>query len=386
MPKLGLGLGPSFINRNIFDIFLPPLTIDSGVLKLNSVPFSGVGVNYYSAFERVLYNVNNSASYDNGFKILKDFKIPFVRLDISGYWPIYTQLFFNNRTEYFNMLDGVVNSALRNNIGLIPTFFWTIFTYSDLAGERLDQIAVTESNTRQRMREFATEVINRYKKSTAIWAWEFGNEWNLGVDLPNGASFLPTLTALGNPATRDPVRDDLSTDIMLPALVEFGNIAKQLDPKRPISTGHSLPRPSQWHQDQWKRGLLPIGSMWDTDTNAEAEEITLRHNPIPYDFVSYHYYYSDISRLANYTNYAKNAGRVPFVGEFGTEPAQETSFLTLLSTVTANAPIGAVWVYDRPAYNLNGTIASFSNDPYNITSTNNRSWMLSAIAGLPTAT
>ena len=47
-----------------------PLTVHSdGTLRLDNRPFTGVGVNYYSAFERVLDN-SGDTSYDAGFEAL----------------------------------------------------------------------------------------------------------------------------------------------------------------------------------------------------------------------------------------------------------------------------------------------------------------------------
>lgn len=93
-------------------------------------------------------------------------------------------------------------SAEKHGVGLIPCLFWTTFAMSDLAGERRDQLAVESSLTRQKMREFATVVIERYRASPAIWAWEFGNEWNLAVDLPNAAELLPPTHRNFFPANR----------------------------------------------------------------------------------------------------------------------------------------------------------------------------------------
>jgi hypothetical protein len=342
-----------------------PLTVQAdGTLRLDNRPFTGVGVNYYSAFYRVLENANDT-SYDAGFAALGRWGVPFARLDVSAYWPVNANLFFTNRTEYFRRLDGVVASAERHGVGLVPSLFWTTFTFSDLAGERLDQLAVSNSVTRQKMREFATEVVNRYKHSRAIWAWEFGNEWSLAVDLPNGTEFLPpTWTNLGNPPTRDPVRDVLATDTILPAMLDIGRLIKKLDPGRPLSTGHAMSRPSQWHQDQWKRGLLPIGSAWNTDSVAQAEEITLRQCPDPYDLLSVHIYESDTQRLPNFATFATRAGKALFAGEFGTAPADNAKYASMLTAVHAHSPLAAVWVFDR------------SVDDFNITTTNARSWML----------
>jgi hypothetical protein len=347
-----------------------PLTVQSdGTLRLDNRPFTGVGVNYYSAFERVLDNSSNT-TYDAGFEALSRWGVPFARLDVSGYWPSKTRMFFTNRTEYLRRLDGVVASAERHGVGLIPSLFWTTFTFPDLAGEHLDQLAVSSSVTRQKMREFATEIVNRYKDSRAIWAWEFGNEWTLAVDLPNGAEFLPpTYTHLGNPATRDPVRDVLATDIILPAMLEFANLVNELDPGRPISTGHATPRSSQWHQDQWKRGLLDINSSWSTDSSEQAREIALRHCPDPFNLLSIHVYGSDPERLPLFASAASGAGKALFAGEFGTPAGQDAQYVSMLAAVRDYSPLAAVWVFDRPK----------PVNEYNITITNSRSWMLRSL-------
>jgi hypothetical protein len=347
-----------------------PLKVKAdGTLLLNDQSFTGTGVNYYSAFNRTIDNANDF-SYDDGFAKLAQLGIPFARLDISGYWPKNTKLFFTDRAEYFRRLDGVVASAKQHGVGLIPSFFWTIFTFSDLAGEHLDQLGVSNSLTRQMMREFTTEIVNRYKTSTAIWAWEFGNEWTLAVDLPNGPDHLPpTWTSLGNPATRDPVRDLLTTDLMLAAMRDFGSIVSTLDPGRPISTGHATPRPSQWRMDQWKRGFLPIYQVWGgsyADTNAQVKEIMLRHCPPPFNMMSVHIYENDQQRLPLFSSIASSSGKALFVGEFGTSPAEESKYMSMRSAVRSNSRLSAVWVYDRP------------EDAFNITTTNSRSWMLNA--------
>ena len=341
-----------------------PLTVQTnGNLQLDNRPFTGVGVNYFSAFERALDN-SADTSFEAGFATLGRWGVPFTRLDLSGYWPSKANLFFTNRPEYFRRLDRLVASAEQNGVGLIPSLFWTTFTISDLAGERLDQLAVSNSVTRQLMREFTTEIVNRYKNSRAIWAWEFGNEWNLAVDLPNATEWLPpTLTELGNPPTRDSVRDVLATDTILPAMVEFANLVRELDPSRPISTGHAMSRPSQWHQDQWKRGLLLVNFAWATDSLVQAEAIALRQCPAPYDLLSVHVYENDTQRLPNFAGFAARAGKALFAGEFGTPAGAEGNFASMLAAVRTHSPLAAVWVFDR------------SVDEYNITEANVRSWM-----------
>ncbi len=343
-----------------------PLTVQSdGALRLNNRPFTGVGVNYYSAFERVL-DKSSDTTCDAGFEALGRWGVPFARLDISGYWPVKLNLFFTNRVEYFRRLDGVVASAERHGVGLIPSLFWTTFAIPDLAGERHDQMAVSNSVTRQMMREFATEIVNRYKDSRAIWAWEFSNEWNLAVDIPNYTDFLPTDTSRGNPATRDPVLDLVATDTILPAMVEIATLIKSLDPGRPLSTGHAMSRPFQWHLDQWRRGLIPIDFVYNDDSPAQAEEIALRHCPDPFDLLSIHVYGAEPPRVGDFAGFAARAGKALFVGEFGTPPDSEANYAAMLTAVRTHSPLAAVWVFDRPK----------PRDEYNITTTNSRSWML----------
>ena len=341
---------------------------DKGAVMLDGKPFSGVGVNFYSAFERTLENPADTGSED-GFRELARLGIPFARVDFSGHWPGKAALFFNDREEFFRRLDGVVASAEKHGVGLIPCIFWTTFAFPDLAGEHLDQLAVNNSVTREKMREFATAVIERYKSSPAIWAWEFGNEWNLAVDLPNATDWLPpTHTALGNPSTRDPQRDILTTDTILPAMEEFGQIVRRLDPGRPISTGHAMSRPAQWHLDQWRKGVLSAEKAWTTDSPDQAAEIALRQCPDAYDLLSVHVYGDDPDRLPVFAEVAADNGKALFVGEFGTTPEDDAAFAPMLEEVK-QAPLSAVWVYDR------------ANDEYSMTGGNGRAWMLDLLKG-----
>jgi hypothetical protein len=214
------------------------------------------------------------------------------------------------------------------------------------------------------MREFATEIVNRYKHSRAIWAWEFSNKWNLAFDIPNYTDFLPTDPSLGNPATRDPVLDFVATDTALPAMVEIATLIKSLDPGRPLSTGHAMSLPHQWHLDQWRRGRIPLDNADNDDSPAEAEEIALRHCPDPFDLLSIHVYGTEPPRVRDFAGFASRAGKALFVGEFGTPPDSEANYAAMLTAVRTHSPLAAVRAFDRPA------------DEYNITTSNERSWML----------
>ena len=104
-----------------------------GELLLRGVPFRGIGVNYYDAFTRMLGQTART-NYDAGFRELAAKRIPFARFSAGGYWPLDWGLYQTNRSEYFARLDGVVQSAARHGIGLIPSFFWDMSTVPDLVG------------------------------------------------------------------------------------------------------------------------------------------------------------------------------------------------------------------------------------------------------------
>jgi hypothetical protein len=349
------------------DFQIPALTIENGVLKLNGNTFSGIGVNHHRLVqERVLADPQNF-SYLNGITQLALFKIPFARVGLNFY-PIDANIFFNDRNKYYERIDGLIDLFSKCNIGLILVFSWRHYTFCDIAGENVDQLGNPNSLTRALLREFVSEVVNRYKTSRIVWAWEMGNEWNLSADLPNATNHLPpTNTSQGNPSTRDPVRDILVTDDMLSTMIDIGTLVKSLDPKRPLSTGHSLSRDSQWHQDQWQRGFIPIQNAWDDDSPEEAEIMAIRHCPDPYDLFSAHVYPYNYPKLEEFAGYATNMEKPLFVGEFGTSVAEEADFGAVLSTVKTYAPISALWTYDRPS------------DTFNVSTTNSRKWMFQAI-------
>ena len=91
-----------------------------GELLLRGVPFRGIGVNYYDAFTRTLGQPART-NYDAGFRELAARRIPFARFSAGGYWPRDWGLYQTNRAEYFARLDGVVRSAERHGVGLIPS-------------------------------------------------------------------------------------------------------------------------------------------------------------------------------------------------------------------------------------------------------------------------
>lgn len=344
----------------------PPLTVSGeGVLLRDGQPYRALGVNFFDAFARVLRSGDVTAT-DAGFAELAGLGIPFARFMGCGFWPSDTKLYREDRAEYFRRFDLVVKSAEAHGIGLIPSLCWNFATVPDLAGEPMDQWGHRDSRTIATMREYVSAVVGRYKDSRAIWAWELGNEFNLGANLPNAAQHRPPVWPnLGTAKSRSE-RDQWTYEQLHVAYTEFGQAVRALDPDRPLSTGDSLLRPSAWHNWQERS--------WKQDTPEQAAELLKLNNPDPLNLVSVHAYGDCVEQLKQTAATCRALRKPLFVGEFGspkTGAASEAEFARLLQAVQdVQAALAAVWVYN---YNP-------QDKDWNVTTTNPRSYQLRALS------
>jgi len=337
------------------------LTINAeGEVLLGGQPYRGVGVNYFDCFLRTLKKANDT-TYDAGFAVLQAKGIPFARFCATGFWPQDMELYRVDRAEYFRRLDGVVASAEKHGIGLIPSLFWYYACVPDLVGESCDQWANSTSKTRAWMREYIREIVTRYRDRRTIWAWEFGNEYSLHADLPNAQDHRPAVHPnLGTAAARS-ARDDLTFAMVAKAFAAFGDEVRKYDPHRPILTGDSMLRRSAWHQMKENK--------WTADSTEQFAEMLTLMNPDPVNLISLHLYEFDESRVAAALQIAKKLKKPLFVGEFGASgdaPEQRDKYRRLLKTIEDGAvPLAALWVFDycRQA-------------DFNVTADNARSWQL----------
>jgi inosine-uridine nucleoside N-ribohydrolase len=318
----------------------PPLGLSSrhGVLLKDGVPYRGVGVNYFDVFARTLREPNDT-SYDEGFRVLAEHRIPFARFMCTGYWPAEMKLYRQDKERYFKLLDGVVRSAQKHGVGLIPSLFWYMPMVPDLVGEPCDQWGNPQSKTHEFMRTYVREVVTRYQDSPAIWGWEFGNEYNLDADLPNAKEHLPPIVPnLGTPPTRGD-RDILTHEMIRTAFREFAKAVHTYDRTRIVCTGNSIPRPSAWHQ--MREGT------WAKDSPGQFAEMLAGDNPDPVDTISVHIYADAVDRFAEA---ARRIGKPLLVGEFGEPgegPQTKERFESLLRRMEeSEVPLAALWVFD----------------------------------------
>ncbi len=150
-------------------------------------------------------------------------------------------------------MDLVVRCAEKNNVGLIPSLFWRLATVSEVVGEGRDQLGNPASKANQFIRQFTTEMVQRYADSPAIWGWEFGNEANLGVDLPQAQERGPPGSIMA-PGRQSAEGQRLTSKGLRTAYAVFAKTVRKMDASRIIEPGTSLPRPYAWHLQRGLRG------------------------------------------------------------------------------------------------------------------------------------
>jgi len=351
---------------------------DQGRVLKDGKPYRAIGVNYFNAFLRNIQDADDT-SYREGFDELAKRGIPFIRFNAGGFWPKEWRLYRDDPEEYFRRMDAFVAAAEEKGIGLVPSLFWWYACVPDLAGESCNQWGNPDSKTVALMRQYVKDVVGRYVDSPAIWAWELGNEYSLTADLPNAAEHRPWVHPHLGTATSRSEADELTHDNVVTASREFAQAVRALDAHRPITPGHSLPRPSAHHQR--------FEGTWGRDTKAQFQANLLDVNPDPANLVSVHVYpFDEDARFGQKTTTyeellvlcmkaATGAGKALFVGEFGAsdkeedggrERAREENLELLAAIESSGVPLAALWVFDLPQQD------SFIN----VTPTNHRSYLL----------
>ncbi len=352
------------------------LTVGSnGQLLRDGKPFRGIGVNYFSLFSGLLANPSSTA-YIAGLRQLEAHRIPFVRFMATGFWPDDLKMLQTHPREYWRLMGDVVRQAQADHVGLIPDFFWSSDTIPDLVGDSRDQWGNPDSRTIRFMRRYVAQFMLRFAHSPAIWGYEFGNEYNLAIDLPNWRAHLgPVQPARGTPRERT-AADRLSSAEIVVAYRAFAGEVRKFDTRRIIESGNSIDRISAWHQK--------YRQSWRPDDKSEYARMLRYLNPEPFDMTSVHWYpdrrllppfKSGERYLSFLVRLARGNDQPLFVGEFGlrgpaASAADRRAFRTLLGSIIASGvPLAALWVYDDPKL-----------PAWNTTFNNARAYQLLAVA------
>ncbi len=354
---------------------LPGLSIQKGQLQLQGRPYQGMGANYFNLFSRTLKKPSDT-SYQVGLNQLSRAGIPFVRFMACGFWPVDWDLYLHDKEAHFQRLDAIVTCAEKNKIGLIPSLFWHMPTVPDIVGESMDQLGNPHSKTIAFIQQYTKEMVLRYRHSQAIWGWEFGNEYNLHVDLPNASEHRPAVWPQLKTALKRSARDELSSQALLTAYSIFAEAVRAHDTHRMVITGNSIPRASAYHNTKEKS--------WKKDSLEQFEQIVQRDNPDRFSMMSVHLYPSTERAFAkNMTDLVKTLKGISaetrkplFIGEFGApltlgEDRALSKFLDLVQAIETNSvPLSAFWVFDYAE----------QDKDWNVNFDNERSPMLKLVA------
>lgn len=358
----------------------PPPTgfsVEKGKLLLGGQPYRGMGINYVQCFWELLKDPENR-DFVEGFRMLReDYDIPFIRFAASPFHPGDWKLYAENPEEYFRRMDLIVREAEKQNLGLIPSLFWWNAAVGDWCEEPLGEMGNPQSKTRAFYRKYATDFVNRYKDSPAIWGWEIGNEYLLGADLPK-LNHLPRPKA-GSKEPRT-AADKLTRPMILDLYGDLYQTIRALDSGRMIVTGDSLPREAAWfnrHKDDW--GL---------DSRQQWLEMLAADTPPEFQVVSVHLYPEVDGKyfrdekvgleelLQAIVQEAHGSGRPVWCGEFGPgeghladRPRMKRIFEALKES---KVDLSALWNFCPPGKTFQPDI--------DVTPANEGSWLLPEIA------
>ena len=272
------------------------LSVDeNGTILLGGSEFYGYGVNFHGAFYQCLDGIGNPDAY---FRTLYENNIPYARVMMGIFYPNEVARYGGTtdpiaRDKFFRAMDQTVALAEKYHVGIVASLMWNDSAFYVYSGEDLTSLGDPDAKGTKLAVSYVKDVVSRYKYSPAIWAWEIGNEGNLGVDLW-------------------PEHGTVHSTAQLTAYYTIiGNAIREEDPYRMICGGDSAPRP---YSHSLRNGH---GWSYQDDYEMTKESLSL-YTPGDLDTVSLHIYeYSDANRLADMVNAAKDLRIGLYVGEFG---------------------------------------------------------------------
>ncbi len=297
---------------------------ENGKLLLDGEPVYAYGVNLFDVFvnKRIL---NPSFDIETPFRSLHDSGIKVVRTCMGPFYENTFARYYYSPEEYFEALDAVVAAAEKYEVGIFASVSWCINVLPDWTGEHMHEaLSNREGKTIALAKKYYTDVVKRYKDSPAIWAWEFGNEYNLGADLKSMANVVGTFLPWIERSEADYYT---SYDVQV-FYEEVGKAIREVDPYRLIVGGDAelSSRPAALRKnDSWS----------PADTLEDIVDSTKLYAPDPLGGVSSHFYHSNRfgNELPDYSTdeadktydkwvgwgieAARSLGKGYYVGEYG---------------------------------------------------------------------
>ena len=314
---------------------------ESGAVLLAGKPFYGFGVNVFSLVTREVET--GTSDYRNQLDLLKECGIPFIRINLGGFWKSYYEQYDRNPAEMIAKIREIVDYAEEKQIGLVCSLLWFNAAIPDHVGEKRASIGDPDSETVKYTKKYVAEIVNAFKDSPAVWAWEIGNEYNLDADLcdPEFKNWLPI-------GYEDPEKangfDYYTSGEMQYYLAEVASVIRENDPDRMISSGNSEMRSYSGALHAAGLKADPVTHVWEMAWDTDSEQDFLYMNsfmaPNPIDCLSFHLqlcgynengeaeYIRSLARFGKsdispreyfdaYARVAKKLKKAAFFGEFG---------------------------------------------------------------------
>jgi len=324
--------------------------VQDGVMKLGEEVLYEAGVNCYNLFNQCFADGYSAKKAKEALDILADYGVGVVRFNCGGYGREYISDYFAQKTAYVNLLREIAEYAETLEIGLIPSFFWLYHAVPDYYDEPLRSWGNANSETVAFLQDYTKEIATALKDYKAIFAWEFGNEFNLSCDLPNAAENVPALPANSKREKRTE-EDFLSAVDVQFALTEFSKTISSIDDTgRMITSGNATLRPSQYNQLHH--------NTWAQDSVLEYKKITATFAPDGVDAVCEHVYFTSQKTfgqeltLAEYLQYAtanaKALNKAYFVGEWGGGSSEDRNYYSEIGNafVDAGVQLALLWNFN----------------------------------------
>lgn len=342
----------------------------NGAMTYNGAAINYFGVNYYDLLIGVFdYNSDSIDEFKlnralSALDTLAGYNVKAIRFSTGFFYPGEWSVYENNNAAYLYALDKIMNKAASVNIGLIPSFFWTdsiCQKFNEHYATAYSNPATNNSASMNFLWQYTQLLVTRYASHPAVFMWEYGNEWNLGCDLPNWFDIHP-----------DTVTADKITSQVHSALTDYwASLVKSLDPyDRVIGTGDAELRPAQYN--------IYKNNSWAVDSLSEHRQALARLTPANVGAISTHIYgkptgseLPDLlgtsdwnSRLALLMQNAAALNKTCYVGEAGfsypdvreiTMTQLQNHYASIINAAKANTvPLVLFWNYDPAAERVEG--------------------------------
>lgn len=291
--------------------------------------YRDIGMNCYDLFNCALKFTDDGLRIDLSdsfatLELLKKEGIGLIRFNCGIYYSAELGAsYMTDRDAYIDALRQIAARAQELEIGLIPCLMWHYAAVPEYFGEPLRSWGKPGSKTAEFLKAYTTDIVTSLREYKSIFAWEFGNEFNLHADLPQ---YAQRHTQADPPdwrdvfGTEDPAWRIRGKDILY-AYRTFTRIVRRLDPdRRMLLSGNAILRETQYNQ--YTRDRMTI------DDTKQYRKISRILNPGPIETVSEHVYqhgrqFADLGKvsldeqIAIAVETARSLGKVYVMGEFG---------------------------------------------------------------------